>query len=172
MQHSHDALDRPGGVARGRFLSPLRYRDFRVLWAGMTVSLLGDGVFLIAIAWESYSLWNTPAALSIVSIGMTVPMIAFLLFGGIVSDRNDRRVVMAWSDGIRAAAVAVLAVLVLVDALQFWELVVLVAVYGAGTAFHEGYPRDVSMELDTDADTVRRILDTFPEHAHLWTVTP
>jgi MFS family permease len=135
MQHSHEALDRPGGISRGRFLSPLRYRDFRVLWTGMTVSLLGDGVFLVAIAWESYSLWNTPAALSIVSIGMTVPTIVFLLFGGIVSDRGDRRVVMAWADGVRAAAVTVLAVLVLVDVLHFWELVALVAVYGAGTAF-------------------------------------
>src|SRR5580765_5142622 len=135
MQHSHEALDRPGGFARGRLLSPLKYRDFRVLWAGMTVSLLGDGIFLIAIAWESYLLWNAPAALSIVGIGMTVPTIAFLLLGGTVSDRSDRRVVMAWADGVRAAAVGVLAALVLADALHFWELVVLVAVYGAGTAF-------------------------------------
>jgi MFS family permease len=135
MQHSHDALDRPGGFARGRLLSPLKYRDFRVLWAGMTVSLLGDGIFIIAIAWESYALWNAPAALSIVSIGMTVPTIIFLLFGGIVSDRYDRRLVMAWADGLRAVAVAVLAALVLTDSLHFWQLVALVAVYGAGTAF-------------------------------------
>jgi len=95
MQHSHDALDRPGGIGRGRLLSPLRHRDFRVLWTGMTVSLVGDGIFLIAIAWESYALWNAPAALSIVSIGMTVPTIAFLLVGGVVSDRHDRRLMMA-----------------------------------------------------------------------------
>ena len=101
----------------------------------MTVSLVGDGIFLIAIAWESYVLWNAPAALSIVGIGMTVPTIAFLLLGGVVSDRYDRRRVMACADGLRAAAVAVLAVLVLMDALRFWELVALVAVYGAGTAF-------------------------------------
>jgi MFS family permease len=135
MQHSHDALDRPGGFARGRMLAPLRHRDFRILWTGMTVSLLGDGIFIVAIAWQSYALWNAPAALSIVSIGMTVPTIAFLVFGGIVSDRRDRRLVMAWADGLRAVAVAVLAALVFADALQFWELVVLVAVYGAGTAF-------------------------------------
>ena len=135
MQHSHEALDRPGGFARSGLLAPLRYRDFRILWAGMTVSLVGDGVFLIAIAWESYVLWNAPAALAIVSIGMTVPTIAFLLLGGVVSDRYDRRRVMACADGLRAAAVAVLAVLVLTDALRFWELVALVAVYGAGTAF-------------------------------------
>jgi len=89
-------------------LSPLRQRDFRILWTGMTISLIGDGIFLIAIAWESYSLWNAPVALSIVGIGMTIPTIAFLLIGGVVSDRRDRRVVMAWADGLRAVAVAVL----------------------------------------------------------------
>ena len=101
----------------------------------MAVSLLGDGIFLIAIAWESYSLWNAPAALSIVGIGMAVPTVLFLLAGGIVSDRYDRRLVMMWADGVRAVAVAVLAVLVIAGSLQFWELVVLVAVYGSGTAF-------------------------------------
>jgi MFS family permease len=135
MQHSHEALDRQGGFGRGNLLSPLRHRDFRILWTGMTISLIGDGIFLIAIAWESYSLWNAPAALSIVGIGMTIPTIAFLLIGGVVSDRRDRRLVMAWADGLRAVAVAFLAVLVLMGALRFWELVVLVAVYGVGTAF-------------------------------------
>jgi DHA3 family tetracycline resistance protein-like MFS transporter len=135
MQHSHEALDRPGGFGRGNLLSPLKHRDFRILWTGMTISLIGDGIFLVAIAWESYSLWNAPAALSIVGIGMTIPTIAFLLIGGVVSDRRDRRVVMAWADGLRAVAVAVLAALVLMGALRFWELVALVAVYGVGAAF-------------------------------------
>jgi DHA3 family tetracycline resistance protein-like MFS transporter len=135
MQHSHEALDRPGGFARENLLSPLRHRDFRVLWIGMAVSLIGDGIFFVAVAWESYSLWNAPVALSIVGIGMTVPTVAFLLVGGVVSDRHDRRVVMVWADSLRAASVAVLAILVLTDALQFWQLVVLVAVYGIGTAF-------------------------------------
>src|SRR5689334_11626802 len=152
MQHSHEALDRPGGFARGRLTSPLRYRDFRILWAGMTVSLLGDGVFLVAIAWESYSLWNAPAALSIVGIGMTVPTIVFLLFGGIVSDRKDRRIVMAWSDGVRAVAVAVLAALVLADRLDFWALVALVAVYGAGTAFFTPAFEAIVPELLPDSE--------------------
>ncbi|MDX6369109.1 MAG: hypothetical protein QOG93_611 [Gaiellaceae bacterium] len=135
MQHSHDALDRPGGFGRGNLLAPLKHRDFRVLWLGMTVSLLGDGIFFIAVAWETYSLWNAPGALSIVGIAMTVPTIVFLLIGGVVSDRYDRRLVMIWADTVRAAAVALLAALVLTDALQFWQLVVLVAVYGVGTAF-------------------------------------
>ena len=135
MQHSYEALDRPGGLGRGNLLTPLRHRDFRVLWLGMAVSLVGDGIFLVAIAWESYALWNAPAALSIVGIAMTVPTVAFLLVGGVVSDRHDRRLVMAWADGLRAVAVGALAVLVLSGSLRFWELVLLVAVYGVGTAF-------------------------------------
>src|SRR2546427_8114182 len=134
MQHSHEALDQPGGFGRGNLLSPLKHRDFRILWTGMTISLIGDGIFLIAIAWESYSLWNAPAALSIVGIGMTIPTIAFLLVGGVVSDRRDRRGVMAWGGGLRAVAGAVFAGLVLTGAPRFLGLVVLVAGYGIGTA--------------------------------------
>ena len=135
MQHSHEALDRPGGFARLNLLSPLRHRDFRLLWAGMTVSLLGDGIFLVAMAWQAYDLWNAPAALSILGIGMTVPTIAFLLPAGILSDRLDRRLVMLWADIGRAFVVGTLAVLALTDLLTFWQLVVVVAFYGVGTAF-------------------------------------
>ena len=135
MQHSHEALDRPGGYARLNLLSPLRHRDFRLLWAGMTVSLLGDGIFLVAMAWQAYDLWNAPAALSILGIGMTVPTIAFLLPAGILSDRLDRRLVMLWADIGRAFVIGTLAVLALTDLLTFWQLVVVVAFYGVGTAF-------------------------------------
>ena len=135
MQHSHEALDRPGGFERARLLAPLRHRDFRVLWVGMAISLVGDGIFLIAIAWEAYALWNAPAALSVVGIGMTVPTVAFLLVGGVLSDRHDRRLLMLWSDVLRAGAVGCLAVLVFTGSLQLWQLVALVALYGCGTAF-------------------------------------
>ena len=135
MQHSYEALDRPGGVGGPGLLSPLRHRDFRVLWAGMAVSLLGDGIFLIAVAWEAYSLWNAPVALALVGIGMTVPTILFLVPGGVVSDRLDRRAVMFAADAVRAGVVAVLALLALTGSLRFWELVAAVAVYGAASAF-------------------------------------
>ena len=135
MQHSHEGLDRPGGFSRVNLLAPLRHRDFRLLWAGMTVSLLGDGIFLIAMAWQAYELWNAPAALSLLGIGMTIPMIAFLLPAGVLSDRLDRRKLMLYSDAARAVVIAALAVLSLTGLLNFWELLVVVALYGAGTAF-------------------------------------
>ena len=41
-------------------LTSLGNRDFRLLWIGMTVSLLGDGVFLVALAWQVYELLRRP----------------------------------------------------------------------------------------------------------------
>ena len=135
MQHSHEALDRPGGFSRVNLLAPLRHRDFRLLWTGMTISLLGDGIFLVAMAWQAYELWNAPAALSLLGIGMTVPTIAFLLPAGVLSDRLDRRSLMVCADVGRAVVLTALAILALTGRLTFWELVLLVALYGVGTAF-------------------------------------
>jgi MFS family permease len=135
MQHSHEALDRPGGFSRVNLLAPLRHRDFRLLWTGMTVSLVGDGIFLVAMVWQAYELWNAPAALSLLGIGMTIPTIVFLLPAGVLSDRLDRRSLMLCADIGRAVVIAALAVLSLAGLLTFWELMVLVALYGVGTAF-------------------------------------
>jgi MFS family permease len=113
----------------------LRQRDFRLLWSGMTVSLVGDGVFLVAIAWQVYALSNTPTALAFVGIAMAVPTVAFLLIGGVVSDRVDRRRVMVAADLWRALAVGALAALAMSGELALWHMAALVACYGAGTAF-------------------------------------
>jgi MFS family permease len=135
MHHSYEGLDRPGGFSRVRMLTPLRHRDFRMLWSGMCVSLMGDGIFMVAMAWQVYALSNAPTALALVGIAMTVPTIAFLLLGGVVSDRADRRRVMLAADITRGIAVALMAVLSLTGVLALWHVVALVALYGAGAAF-------------------------------------
>ena len=135
MQHSYEGLDRPGGFSRVKLLAPLRHRDFRLLWSGMCISLLGDGIFLVAMAWQVYALSNAPTALSLVGIAMTVPTIVLLLLGGVVSDRLDRRRVMLVADVARGLAVGMLAVLSLTGRIELWHVVALVAVYGAGAAF-------------------------------------
>jgi hypothetical protein len=118
-----------------RLLTPLRHRDFRLLWGGMCVSLIGDGVFMIAMAWQVYALANAPTALAMVGIAMTVPTVALLVLGGVVSDRFDRRRAMVAADVARAVAVGAIAALSLTGALELWHMVVLVALYGAGAAF-------------------------------------
>jgi MFS family permease len=115
-------------------LRPLRHRDFALMWAGLATSLLGDGVYLVAIAWQSYELSNTPTALSIVGVAWTLPTVLVLIAGGVVSDRRDRRRVMLAADLGRAVVVAVVAALSLTGVLELWQLVVLVAFYGVADA--------------------------------------
>ncbi|HEX3830380.1 MAG TPA: MFS transporter [Solirubrobacteraceae bacterium] len=137
MQHSYEGLDRSGGFARAGLLAPLRHRDFRLLMGGMSVSLLGDGLFIVALAWQVYAVSNAPTALASVGIAMTVPTITCLLLGGAVSDRFDRRRVMLVADSVRAIALGALAALSLTGVLALWHLMVIGVVYGAATAFFD-----------------------------------
>src|SRR5919108_1964 len=118
-----------------KLLRPLRERDFALLWTGMTVSLLGDGIYLVAVAWQVYDLKNDPVALSLVGLAFTAGMVAFLLTGGIVSDRVERRRGLVGADLVRAAALLAIGVLSVSDALEVWHLVCLVVLFGAGEAF-------------------------------------
>jgi DHA3 family tetracycline resistance protein-like MFS transporter len=119
----------------GHLFRPLRHRDFRLLWIGLTVSLFGDGITIVTLAWQVYELSNAPTALSVVGLAMSIPHLVFLLVGGVVSDRFERRRVMIAADVVRGCAVAGLGVLSLSGHLELWHVVVLAGVYGAGNAF-------------------------------------
>ena len=118
-----------------KLLRPLRERDFALLWTGMTVSLLGDGIFVVAQAWQVYDLDNDPVALSVVGTAWTLGMVAFLLTGGVVSDRMERRHVLIAADLVRAAAVLAMGVLAITGAVAIWHLVALSLFMGIGEAF-------------------------------------
>ncbi|MGK5684313.1 MFS transporter [Actinoplanes sp. URMC 104] len=117
-------------------LAPLRHRQFRLLWTGMSASLVGDGVLLVALAWQVYDLFGVPAAMSAVGVALSLPQVATLLFGGVVSDRFDSRRVMLVSDLLRCAVMATLAVLSVTGALtSLWQILVLAAIHGAAAGF-------------------------------------
>src|SRR5947207_4408359 len=118
-----------------RILEPLANRDYRLLTTGAFVSLLGDGFFSVALAWQVYQISNVPTALSIVGVAWTLPLVDFLLLSGVLTDRYDRRWLMIGADLVRAAAVIGLGLLSITGAIQLWHVVVLIAFMGAGDAF-------------------------------------
>jgi MFS family permease len=134
-----------------RMTVPLRTRDFRLLFTGRCISLLGDGAFLVALAWQVYTISDAPSALSLLGIAMTVPLITLLLFGGLVSDRHDRRRVMLFADLVRAVLLIVLAGLALSGQLRLWQMVVIVAIYGAAEAFFDPASDAILPELLPDS---------------------
>jgi Na+/melibiose symporter-like transporter len=118
-------------------LRALRHRDFRLLWTGQSVSLIGDGIYLVAIAWLVYDISNEPGALALVGLAWTLPQVAGLLVGGVLSDRFERRRLLVLADLLRLAPVSVIAVLALTGEAELWHLVVLVVFYGLGDALFQ-----------------------------------
>ncbi len=100
----------------------------------MTVSLLGDGIYFVAIAWQVYELENAATALSVVGLAFSAPLVGFMLLGGLLSDRVSRKRLMIISDVLRGAAITVIGMLSVAGSLELWHMYILVAFYGAGEA--------------------------------------
>jgi len=132
-------------------LRPLRFRDFRLLWTGLAVSLAGDGMWLVALAWQVIELDGGPVQLSIVATAYSIGLIGLMLPAGIVADRLPRRIVMLSADLLRAGTVAVIAVLSITDGLELWHLAVASGLIGAGeAAFIPSYTALVPQLLPED----------------------
>ena len=138
-----------------RIFTPLRIRDFRLLWTGMTMSLLGDGIYLVAIAWQVYELSDAPTALGAVGIAWSIPVVLLVLVGGVVSDRVDRRLVLILSVGVRGLAVFGIGLLSVVGGLELWHVIGLVALFGTGDAFFGPAFGAIVPDIVPDAQLVR-----------------
>jgi MFS family permease len=125
----------PRRLSGARMLRPLRHRDYSLLVAGSIVSLLGDGFFHVALAWQVYTISNAPTALSIVFLAISLPNVLLVLVGGVFSDRYDRRKLMVAADLLRAGALGAIALLSAGGVLEIWHIAALVVFVGAGDAF-------------------------------------
>ncbi|HZD79272.1 MAG TPA: MFS transporter [Actinomycetota bacterium] len=125
---------RAGFVDRIGALRPLQIRDFRLLWTGLTVSMIGDGVYVVAVALQVLDLSNSPTAIAGVGIAWTAPQVVLMLGSGALADRIDRRRLMVSGDLIRLVAIGTLGTLSIADRLTLPMLFALVVVYGVGQA--------------------------------------
>ena len=131
----------------------------RFLWIGLTVSFIGDGVYIIAIAWQTYDLSNSPSALAAVGIAWSLPQVVLLLITGVLSDRVDRRHLMIAGDVIRGVAIATIGIMSIGGTLTMTSLIALVVVYGVGQAlfgpaFSSIVPQVVPEDLLVEANSL------------------
>lgn len=111
-------------------LRPLRIRDFRLLFGGETVSVLGDQFHFVALAWLTLQLTGSGLALGSVLMTAAIPRAIFMLLGGALSDRLSPRSLMLYSNVIRAVLVGILAVLVLTGRAELWQLYIMAGIFG------------------------------------------
>ena len=147
-------------------LRPLQVRDFAFLWTGMTVSMIGDGIYYVAIAWQVLNIENRPGALAMVGVAWSLPQVLLVLGSGALSDRIERRHLMIAGDAIRLVAIGTLGVLSLADALTIPLVLGLVAIYGSGMAvfqpaFTSITPTIVPAELLVQANSLAQLMRPF-----------
>lgn len=135
---------------RVRVLSgALRSRNFLLLLACDVVSLTGNAVAVVAVPFAVLAVDGSAADVGYVSTAMLVPVVVFLLLGGVVADRLPRHMVMVAGDVVQAAAQAVSAVVVLSGHGAVWQLLLLAAVRGTGFGFY--FPAEAGLLPQTVA---------------------
>lgn len=121
-------------LSRNRLWHAFRSRDFRLLWAGQAVSLVGDAAFLTALGWRTFTLVGS-ARFGVVLVCQSTALLATLLIGGALADRYERRTLMILSDLLRFGPVAALAAADASGHLSFGLIVALATLIGLGDGF-------------------------------------
>src|SRR5262245_878923 len=137
-----DALDDPArkphdGRAHSRMtegLSALRHRNFRWLWFGTFISNIGSWAQKVATAWLIYHITNSEAWLGIDAFASGIPTVLLLPWGGVVSDKVNRRNLLIWTNIASAVLAFTLAALVFTDRLRVWNIVLVSALSGVAQA--------------------------------------
>jgi MFS family permease len=138
-------LNHGGDPVSHRFpiFRPLGVRDFRLVWIGEAISLLGDQFYFVALAWLTLQLTGSGFALGAVLTAAAIPRAILMLLGGAVTDRVSPRTLMLISNIIRALVTMVLVASVSTHHIAFWQLVCTAVLFGAGDAFY--FPASASI---------------------------
>ncbi len=129
-------MARNRGVLGGAHaLQAFRSPDFRLLWSARTVSLIGDGAFLIALGWRTTTLTDSASALAIVLMAHSLALLATLLIGGALADRYSRRMLMIVSDLARFGIIGALAIVDAGGWLSFGALLAFAVGFGLADGF-------------------------------------
>jgi MFS family permease len=120
-----------------RLASALTYRDFRVLWIGAFTSSIGTWMQRVAQNWLVLTLAGSSSVfyLGLDSFLGELPILLFMLLGGVIADRHDRRQLLLSSQAVQMVTALMLAVLVFANQVELWHVLTLSVVTGIGQAF-------------------------------------
>jgi MFS family permease len=118
-----------------QLLRVLRHRDFRLLWLGQATSGIGDEIVVVALALFIIDLTGSATDLGFVLAAYRLPLIAFLLVGGVLADRLPRHRVVVATDLVRFMLHALLAALIVTGAVRIWHIAVIGMLFGSAEAF-------------------------------------
>jgi MFS family permease len=118
--------------------SPTAGRDFAKLWAGESVSLVGDQFMVLTLPLLAVgALHATASQAALLSLALYLPFLVLGLPAGAITERLPRRTVIMLCDAVQFLAFGLVAVLTPAGVLSLWTLLALVAVAGCATVFFQ-----------------------------------
>jgi MFS family permease len=118
-------------------LIAFRSRNYRLYWGGMLVSVTGYQIQQITLLWLVYDLTASPLYLGLVGGVHGIATIAFLLFGGVLADRIDRRRLLLATNFFFFFLLILIAISTAAQVVTVWHLLVYSLLSGAVTAFDQ-----------------------------------
>ena len=113
----------------------LLHRRFRLLWAGLAISVAGSQMQLWALLWHIRTLTDQPIAIGGIGLARVVPIIVFSLVGGALADTFNRRQVLFVTQSVMALVALTLAWLTFQGRIELWQIYLLTAIQATAIAF-------------------------------------
>jgi len=113
-----------------RTLSSLKYRNYRLLFFGTSLSHVGDFIQAMAQSWLVWTMTGSPFLLGVVGFCQALPRLLLGAVGGAFVDRVDRRRLLVSTQVLAMVQAFVFWALVYFSRIEFWHIVVLVLFLG------------------------------------------
>lgn len=111
-------------------------RDFWLVWSGQSVSMLGDGLYGIAMAWWITQELGSATALAGYALCWFIPTVTLPFIAGSLVDRTSRKALIVLMDGAQGLAVTALAILLATGNLQLWHVYIGAIVLASSSSIH------------------------------------
>ena len=111
-------------------LRAFRHRNFRLFFAGQSVSVIGTWIHAVAMSWMVYRLSGSALLLGLVGFASLAPILVIAPLAGLVADRVDRRKLLILTQIAAAVHALAMAALAAADWLTAWHVIALAAVLG------------------------------------------
>ena len=113
----------------------LKYRNYRLFFAGQSISLIGTLIQRIAMPWLVYDLTKSVFLLGLVGFVGQVPTFLISPFAGVLTDRWNRYYILLATQVLAMLQATILTWLVLTHSVEVWHIILLSAFLGCVNAF-------------------------------------
>ena len=122
----------------GRFTTifrSLKYRNYRLFFAGQSISLIGTWIQRIAMPWLVYDLTKSVVLLGVVGFVGQIPTFLLSPLAGVFTDRWNRYHILITTQILAMVQAAILTWLVLNNSVEVWHIILLSGLLGCINAF-------------------------------------